>query len=67
LERIFDLFHRTPTAKPGGTGLGLAIVKGFIETQGGRVQAANRPDGGAVFTICLPAGDAPDLPEEPAG
>jgi two-component system sensor histidine kinase KdpD len=67
LERIFDLFHRTPSAKPGGTGLGLAIVKGFIETQGGRVQAANRPDGGAVFTISLPAGDAPDLPEETAG
>jgi K+-sensing histidine kinase KdpD len=64
LERIFELFHRTPTARPGGTGLGLAIVKGFIESQGGRVEAANRPDGGAVFTIRLPAVDVPDLPEE---
>ena len=64
LERIFDLFHRAPTAKPGGTGLGLAIVKGFIEAQGGRVLAANRPGGGALFAIRMPAADAPDLPEE---
>jgi two-component system sensor histidine kinase KdpD len=64
LDRIFDLFHRAPDAKPGGTGLGLAIVKGFIEAQGGHVQAANRPSGGAVFTIRLPATDSPKLPEE---
>jgi two-component system sensor histidine kinase KdpD len=64
LERIFDLFHRAPAAKPGGTGLGLAIVKGFVEVQGGRVMAANRPGGGAVFTICMPASDVPDLPDE---
>ncbi len=66
LDRIFDLFHRLPTARPGGTGLGLAIVKGFVEAQGGRVKAANRPGGGAVFTIWMPASDAPDLPEEPS-
>ncbi len=64
LERIFDLFHRTADAKPGGTGLGLAIVKGFVEAQGGRVQAANRAGGGAIFTIRLPVPDAPSLPEE---
>jgi len=64
LERVFDVFHRAATAKPGGTGLGLAIVKGFVEAQGGRVQAANRPEGGAVFTIYMPAVDVPDLPEE---
>ncbi|HEX4343178.1 MAG TPA: ATP-binding protein [Verrucomicrobiae bacterium] len=64
LGRIFDLFHRAPDAKPGGTGLGLAIVKGFIETQGGRVSAANRPGGGAMFSIYLPATEMPDLVEE---
>ena len=62
LERIFDLFHRAPAAKPGGTGLGLAIVKGFVEAQGGEVKASNRPGGGAVFTICMPAVDVPELP-----
>ncbi|HTJ00745.1 MAG TPA: ATP-binding protein [Dongiaceae bacterium] len=64
LERVFDLFHRAPNSKRGGTGLGLAIVKGFVEAQGGRVQAANRPSGGAIFTIQLPVADAPELPAE---
>jgi len=64
LERIFDLFHRAPAAKPGGTGLGLAIVKGFVEAQGGRVHAANRPDGGAIFTISLPLEAPPYFQEE---
>lgn len=64
VERVFDLFHRAPQARPGGTGLGLAIVRGFVEAQGGSVTATNRPDGGAQFTIRLPATDSPDLPEE---
>lgn len=66
LERIFDSFHRAPGAKPGGTGLGLAIVRGFVEAQGGRVHAANRPDGGAIFTITMPANESPNLPKENA-
>ena len=66
VDRIFDLFHRAPTAKPGGTGLGLAIVKGFVEAQGGQVSAANRAGGGMVFGVTLPATDAPHLPEETA-
>jgi two-component system sensor histidine kinase KdpD len=64
LQDIFDLFHRAPNAKPGGTGLGLAVVKGFVDVQGGRVQAANRMHGGAVFSIFLPATEAPALVEE---
>jgi K+-sensing histidine kinase KdpD len=65
LERIFDAFHRTPVARPGGTGLGLTIVKGFVEAQGGQVRAANRPEGGAIFSIRMPMTGAPELPEEP--
>ncbi len=63
MERIFDMFHRAPNARPGGTGLGLAIVKGFVEAQGGHVNAANRPGGGAEFMIELPVRDTPDLPK----
>lgn len=66
LDRIFDSFHRGPGARPGGMGLGLAIVKGFIEAQGGRVEAANRATGGAIFTIHLPLSDEPDWPKEVA-
>ena len=65
-ERVFDLFHREPSARPGGTGLGLAIAKGFIEAQGGSVRAANRPGGGAVFAIELPLTSQPAVVEEPA-
>jgi two-component system sensor histidine kinase KdpD len=66
LERIFDLFHRVPTAKPGGTGLGLPIVKGFVEAQGSRVEAANRSGGGARFAVFIPITHTPKLPEETA-
>jgi signal transduction histidine kinase len=60
LPRIFERFYRADKARsrttrdPGGTGLGLAIVKHLIELHGGKVTAANRPEGGAVFTIDLP-------------
>ena len=54
LQRVFDKFVRAPNAPAGGTGLGLAIVKGFVEAHGGRISAANRPGGGAMFTITIP-------------
>ncbi len=51
MDRIFNPFF---TTKETGTGLGLAIVHQIAETLQGTVQAANRADGGAVFTLCLP-------------
>ena len=62
LPRIFDKFFRAPQAPVGGSGLGLAIVKGFIEAHGGQISAANRPGGGAIFTIRIPQTELP--PEE---
>ena len=62
LPRVFERFYRVDKARsrgerdPGGTGLGLAIVKHLIELHGGRVTAANRAEGGAIFTVELPAG-----------
>ncbi len=65
LPFIFDKFYRAPEAPAGGTGLGLAIVKGFVEAQGGRIEAQNKPGGGAAFTIRLPLAKAPPVSVEP--
>jgi two-component system, OmpR family, sensor histidine kinase KdpD len=59
LPRLFDKFFRAPGAPAGGSGLGLTIVRGFVEAQSGKVDADNRPGGGAVFTIRLPQPDKP--------
>jgi two-component system sensor histidine kinase KdpD len=61
VPHIFEKFYRAPLAPAGGTGLGLAIVKGFVEAQGGQVQAENKPSGGAQFTIRLPVSKPPTV------
>jgi two-component system phosphate regulon sensor histidine kinase PhoR len=58
LQRVFERFYRVDKSRvrnPGGTGIGLAIVKNLVELLGGTVTAANRDQGGAVFTVKLPA------------
>jgi len=53
LSSIFDPFYTTK--RPGrGTGLGLSICKSVMKEHNGSVDAANSPDGGAVFTVTLP-------------
>jgi PAS domain S-box-containing protein len=55
LAHIFDPFFTTK--RPGrGTGLGLSICKTVLREHGGNIEAATAPDGGAMFTITLPAG-----------
>jgi two-component system NtrC family sensor kinase len=53
LDEIFDPFFTTK--EPGkGTGLGLALSAQLIEGMGGTVEAENRVEGGANFTVRLP-------------
>ena len=56
LESIFDKFIQSRRTKTGagGTGLGLSICREIITAHHGRIWAANRPEGGAVFTLELP-------------
>lgn len=55
LADLFDRFGRPGHQPAGGAGLGLAIVARMVAAHDGTVTAANRPDGGLVVTIILPA------------
>ncbi len=55
LPHLFERFYRAPGAPGGGTGLGLAIAQWIVERHGGRIEVANRAEGGARFVVDLPA------------
>ncbi len=55
LPHLFERFYRAPGAPGGGTGLGLAIAAWIVDRHGGRIEVANRAEGGARFVVNLPA------------
>ena len=66
-RRVFEKFYRGRGASNhGGAGLGLAICRSIVEAHGGTIEAANRPEGGAVFTVRLPVEGSPPAIESEA-
>jgi len=58
LSAVFDRFYseRPPGEAFGGhSGLGLSIARQIVEAHGGAIAAENRDQGGARFTVLLPA------------
>jgi two-component system OmpR family sensor kinase len=56
---LFERFWRAEGGRErgkAGAGLGLAIVAAIVDAHGGKVSAADAPDGGAVFSVVLPSG-----------
>jgi len=56
LPHVFERFYKADTARSRSedSGLGLAIAWENTRLHGGRIEAANHPDGGALFTLRLP-------------
>lgn len=57
LPFLFDRFYRGASARAGtigGMGLGLALSQAIVRAYGGRIEAANGPERGALLTVSLP-------------
>lgn len=65
-QHLFERFYRGTAAKgrPSGTGMGLAIARGLLALEHGRIWAENCVDGGARFTIVVPASVKSPVREE---
>lgn len=54
--KVFERFYRARNAQGvPGTGLGLAIVKSVVEAHKGSVELKERPEGGTIAVVKLPA------------
>ena len=56
-QHMFEPFYSTKGEH--GTGLGLSTVQGIIKQHGGIIEVQNRPGGGTVFLVYLPAAAEP--------
>lgn len=56
--RVFERFYGAD-ADRSGSGLGLTIVRSLVELHGGRVEAMNAPEGGALLQVSLPHHGSP--------
>ncbi|MDF1570560.1 MAG: two-component regulator propeller domain-containing protein [Bacteroidales bacterium] len=60
LPRIFDRFYMSKSS----TGIGLFFTRELVYLHKGEIEAGNKEEGGAVFTISIPVGPASYTSEE---
>jgi two-component system sensor histidine kinase KdpD len=62
-KRVFEKFFRATSGvapdQRRGVGLGLTICQSIMEAHRGAIEARNRPEGGAEFTLTLPMREQP--------
>ena len=63
LPHVFERFYRGRDAESSaGSGIGLAVASELVSAHGGTIEAANRPEGGAAFTVRLPGAEPSTAP-----
>jgi signal transduction histidine kinase len=57
LPHLFERFYRGTESKRrvASSGMGLSIARGMLAAEHGRIWVENCPDGGAQFTMVIPA------------
>jgi signal transduction histidine kinase/DNA-binding response OmpR family regulator/ligand-binding sensor domain-containing protein len=59
LEKIFERFYQSEAGKKAaGSGIGLYYARVLCGLHHGYIRAWNRPEGGALFSLVLPVGEA---------
>jgi PAS domain S-box-containing protein len=68
MQHLFEPFNRLGATRSGieGTGIGLVITKRLVELMGGRIDVTSTVGAGAVFSVTLPRGAAPEPASAPA-
>ena len=70
LERIFNIFYRSPDPRAGhvgGLGLGLYISREIVTRHGGRLWAESTNGGGSTFHVSLPLAVSGEVSRDRAG
>jgi signal transduction histidine kinase len=65
LDRGPGIAERASESDTARRGLGLEIARSFAAANGGQVTLANRPGGGAIARVDLPAAVLPAVVEAP--
>jgi two-component system sensor histidine kinase MtrB len=65
LDHVFDRFFKGDSSRSrSGSGLGLALARHYAQIQRGTLVVANRAEGGACFTLTLPAAAVAAIDDE---